>query len=146
MPIRLFLLIQWEKCGMSCEKKIKNIVILTDNYPKKLLDDLMPNCYETVFLRGKFMSPKKYFHYNENRTWTEHMQIVAQLGLTMAGSILFCFFVGRLLDGWLGFRGIFTSLFIILGIIGGAVVVYRQIMEITEADENGNKKDGERKG
>ncbi len=88
------------------------------------------------------MSQKKYFHYKENRTWTEHMQIVAQLGLTMAGSIMFCFFVGRLLDGWLELRGIFTSLFIILGVIGGAVVVYRQIMEITEPDKDRDKKNG----
>lgn len=86
------------------------------------------------------MAPKKYFSYQKNRPWSEQLQIVAQLGLTMAGSIIFCLFVGRMIDEWLGTRGIFTSVFIILGIIGGAVVVYRQIMEITEPDTKKQKK------
>ena len=86
------------------------------------------------------MAPKKYFNYQKNRPWTEHFQIIAQLGLTMAGSIIFCLFIGRLIDGWLGTRGIFTSLFIVLGIIGGAVVVYRQILEITESDKKEQQK------
>lgn len=78
------------------------------------------------------MAPKKFFNYRQNRPWAENLQIVAQLGLTMAGCIIFCLFVGRFLDGWLGTPGIFTILFIIFGIVGGAVVVYRQIMEILE--------------
>lgn len=81
------------------------------------------------------MSPKKFFRYNNNKSWTEDIQIVAQLGLTMAGSIIFCLLIGRLIDGWLNTSGLFTSVFIILGIIGGGVVVYRQIMEITEPEK-----------
>ena len=81
------------------------------------------------------MSPKKFFNYKHNRPWAEHLQIVAQLGLTMAGCIIFCLFVGMALDDWLGTGGIFTALFIILGIIGGGVVVYRQIIEITESEQ-----------
>jgi F0F1-type ATP synthase assembly protein I len=81
------------------------------------------------------MPPKKIFNYKDNRPWMAHLQIVMQLGLTMAGSIVFCLFVGRLLDNWLATRGIFTALFIILGIVGGAVVVYRQILEVTEPDK-----------
>ena len=60
------------------------------------------------------------------------MQIVMQLGLTMAGCIGFCFFVGLQIDKWLGTRGIFVTIFIFLGVIGGAMVTYRQIMEIYE--------------
>jgi F0F1-type ATP synthase assembly protein I len=61
-----------------------------------------------------------------------------QLGLTMAGCIIFCFFVGWYIDKWIGTRGIFVTIFIILGVIGGGNVVYRQIMELI-----GQKKDGE---
>jgi len=50
----------------------------------------------------------------------------------MAGCIIFCLFVGLYIDKHLGTRGIFTTLFIIFGIIGGGVVVYRQILEIIE--------------
>ena len=50
-----------------------------------------------------------------------------QIGLTMVGSIMFCFFVGLYLDRWLGTRGVFLILFIVFGIAGGAVTVYRQI-------------------
>ncbi len=82
------------------------------------------------------MAPKKFFNFNDNRPWAQHLQIVMQLGLTMAGSIVFCLFVGRLLDRWLATGGIFTAVFIILGIVGGGVVVYRQILEVTESEKN----------
>jgi F0F1-type ATP synthase assembly protein I len=55
-----------------------------------------------------------------------------QIGLTMAGCIVFCFFVGLYLDKWLGTRGILVTIFTILGVIGGGVTVYRQIMEVIE--------------
>jgi len=81
---------------------------------------------------------KKIFDYKKNRAWTENLYIVTQLGFTMAGCIAFCFFIGLYLDKWLGTKGIFITIFIILGVIGGANVVYRQIMEITEVKEEDN--------
>ena len=79
---------------------------------------------------------KMIFHYKKNRAWAENLTIVMQLGLTMAGCIFFCFFVGLLLDRWLGTRGVFITLFILLGVVGGATVAYRQIMEIIEQKDN----------
>ena len=76
------------------------------------------------------------FNYQKNRVWAENVSIVMQIGLTMAGCIVFCFFVGLYLDKWLGTKGIFITIFIILGVIGGANVVYRQILEIIEQQEN----------
>ena len=70
------------------------------------------------------------FNYKKNRAWAENLTIVMQLGLTMAGCILFCFFVGFYLDKWLGTKGIFVAIFTVLGVIGGANVAYRQVMEI----------------
>lgn len=55
-----------------------------------------------------------------------------QIGLTMAGCICFCFFVGLYLDRWLRTNGVLTVVFILLGIAGGANVVYRQIVKIME--------------
>jgi len=81
---------------------------------------------------------KKVFDYKKNRPWVENLYIVTQLGLTMVGCIAFCFFIGLYLDRWLGTKGIFITIFIILGVIGGGVVVYRQIMEITEVKEEDN--------
>ncbi len=63
-----------------------------------------------------------------------------QLGLTMVGCILFCFFVGHYLDKWTGFKGVFTTIFTILGVIGGGNVAYRQILEITEDKKGGKEK------
>ena len=57
-----------------------------------------------------------------------------QVGLTMAGSILFCFAIGYYLDKCLNTKAIFITVFILLGIAGGAVTVYRQIMDATEQD------------
>ena len=70
--------------------------------------------------------------YKKHRAWAENLSIVMQIGLTMAGCVGFCFFVGLTLDRWLGIRGLFTVVFILLGIAGGANVVYRQIMDIIE--------------
>ena len=75
------------------------------------------------------------FKYKKNRAWAENLTIVMQLGLTMAGCIVFCFFVGLYLDKWLGTRGIFVTIFTILGVIGGANVAYRQVMEIFKDKE-----------
>jgi ATP synthase protein I len=48
--------------------------------------------------------------------------------------------VGLYLDKWLGTRGIFVAIFTILGVIGGGVTVYRQIMEVFEDSSNEQKK------
>lgn len=72
------------------------------------------------------------FNYKKNRPWAENLTIVMQLGLTMVGCIAFCFFIGLKLDQWLGTKGIFVAIFTLLGVIGGAVVAYRQIMEIIQ--------------
>ena len=79
------------------------------------------------------------FNYKKNRVWAENLSIVMQLGLTMAGCICFCFFVGLYLDKWLGLRGVFVTIFILLGVAGGANVVYRQIIEITEEKSKKDK-------
>jgi F0F1-type ATP synthase assembly protein I len=84
------------------------------------------------------------FNYKKNRPWAENLTIVMQIGLTMAGCIVFCFFVGLYLDKWLGTRGIFVTIFTILGVIGGGVTVYRQIMEVIEDSSNERKKPDDR--
>ena len=82
------------------------------------------------------------FDFKKNRVWIENLSIVTQLGLTMAGCIFFCFFVGRYLDKLLGTKGVFVAIFTILGVIGGGVVVYRQILEVTEVQiEDNNDSD-----
>jgi F0F1-type ATP synthase assembly protein I len=65
-----------------------------------------------------------------------------QIGLTMAGCIVFCFFVGLYLDKWLGIKGIFVTIFTILGVVGGGVTVYRQIMEVIEDKDNDRENRG----
>ncbi len=75
------------------------------------------------------------FDYKKNRAWAENLTIVMQLGLTMAGCIVFCFFVGLYLDKWVGTRGIFVTVFTLFGVIGGANVAYRQVMEVFKDKE-----------
>jgi F0F1-type ATP synthase assembly protein I len=65
----------------------------------------------------------------KNRSWTVQLTLVMQLGLTMVGSIALCFFIGFYLDRWLHTKGVFIALFTILGVIGGAVTVFRQIQK-----------------
>lgn len=80
---------------------------------------------------------RSIFEYRKNRAWAENLTIVMQIGLTMAGCICFCFFVGLFIDRWVGTRGVFVTVFTILGVAGGANVVYRQILEIFEAQPKG---------
>jgi len=47
--------------------------------------------------------------------------------------------IGLKLDQWLGTKGVFITVFIILGVIGGANVVYRQVMEIIRDKEKNQK-------
>lgn len=61
--------------------------------------------------------------------------LVTQLGLTMVGSILLCFAIGYYLDKWLHTRGLFITIFTVLGVIGGGYNAYRQIMETTGLDK-----------
>ena len=84
------------------------------------------------------------FNYKKNQVWAENVSIVMQIGLTMAGCIVFCFFVGLYLDKWLGTRGIFVAIFTILGVIGGGVTVYRQIMEVIEDKRDDRENRGNR--
>ena len=86
------------------------------------------------------------FNYKKNRAWAENLSIVMQIGLTMAGCILFCFFIGFYLDKWLGTRGIFITIFIILGVVGGAITVYRQIIQTLDhqSQNKGNSDNGSR--
>jgi F0F1-type ATP synthase assembly protein I len=79
-----------------------------------------------------FQESQMIFNYKKNRAWAEGLHIVLQIGLTMAGCVIFCFFIGLYLDKWLGTKGLFIIIFIVLGVIGGGVTVYRQILDITK--------------
>lgn len=81
------------------------------------------------------------FNLKNNSVWADNIAIVTQLGLTMAGCIIFCFFIGYNLDKWLGTRGLFVTIFIILGVIGGGNVCYREILKITEEKERHSRQE-----
>jgi ATP synthase protein I len=83
------------------------------------------------------------FNFKKQGKLLDDIILVSQLGLTMAGSILFCFAIGYFLDKWLGTKGLFITIFIILGIIGGGITVYRQIAQVV--DIKGNKRSGSKK-
>ena len=81
----------------------------------------------------------------EYKFLVENLHVVTQFGLTMAGCIIFCFGIGYFLDKWLGTKGLFITIFILLGIAGGGYTVYRQIQEVLrEEEKEGNGKGGER--
>ncbi len=81
------------------------------------------------------------FDFKKDRAWAENLHLVMQAGLTMAGCIAFCFYVGLKLDRWLGTRGLFLTVFTLLGVVGGAVTVYRQIMASLPKPSEGQSND-----
>ena len=97
-----------------------------------MISSVSPNCLI------EFEEPN-ILDFNKHVKWVDDLALVSQLGLTMAGSILFCFTIGYYLDKWLDTKGLFITIFILLGIAGGGYTVYRQIMQTTEVDENEKK-------
>jgi len=95
----------------------------------------MDDAFEAPDRSGSLTDPMG-FDYRKNRPWMENLHIVMQIGLTMAGCIVFCFFLGRYLDRWLGTRGVFVTIFTILGVIGGANTTYRQIMKTIKDEKS----------
>ena len=85
----------------------------------------------------------KIFDFKKDGRFLEDLAIVTQLGLTMAGSIVFCFFLGYYLDKWLGTKGLFITIFIVLGIAGGGYTAYKQIIQVTEKGTGEKKDDGQ---
>lgn len=77
----------------------------------------------------------KFFNFKKDKAWIEDLALVSQVGLTMAGSILFCFAIGYFLDKWLGTKGLFITVFILLGVAGGGYTAYRQITGTAATDE-----------
>ena len=69
----------------------------------------------------------------------EQLVLVSQLGLTMVGCIGLGFAIGYYLDKWVGTRGIFLTIFILVGIGGGGYTVYRQIRELEDSESEEEK-------
>lgn len=76
--------------------------------------------------------------FKKTAAWADNLTLVMQLGLTMAGSVVLGFFVGRQLDQWLGTKSIFLIIFTVLGVIGGAYMAYKNIMAIMVPDKKKN--------
>jgi F0F1-type ATP synthase assembly protein I len=93
-------------------------------------------------VRGLPSITEMVFNYKKNRAWAENLTIVMQIGLTMAGCVVFCFFVGLYLDKWIGTKGIFVAIFTVLGVVGGGVTVYRQIMEVIDTKDSDRENRG----
>jgi len=92
--------------------------------------------YPGIKITSRFFREYAIFNFKKHGKWVDDVALVTQLGLTMAGSILFCFAIGYYLDKWLHTKGLFITVFILLGIAGGGYTVYRQIMEITNRSED----------
>ena len=74
----------------------------------------------------------------------DHLTLVMQVGLTVVGSVLFCLWLGYKIDQWLGIKGVFTIVFILLGIAGGGYTAYRQIADLGidgQQDNDGDSSD-----
>ena len=99
---------------------------------------------KATYIPKSFYSTREIniFDFKKSGKWIDDIVLVTQLGLTMAGSILFCFAIGYYLDKWLNTKGIFITIFILLGVAGGGYTAYRQIMKTTAQGEDEKKQDG----
>ena len=68
----------------------------------------------------------------ETKKLIRSLYYLSTVGLSMAFAIAIGVGIGYYLDKWLGTKGLFIIIFIVLGIAGGGVTVYRQILDITK--------------
>lgn len=57
--------------------------------------------------------------------------LISQLGIMMIVSIFGCFFIGKFIDDKIGTNPIFTLIFLVLGIGGAFMSVYKTIVVYT---------------
>lgn len=55
----------------------------------------------------------------KNYKYLEGVALISQVGLNILVPILLCTYIGNRLDEWLGTRGIFLTIFILLGVGAG---------------------------
>ena len=91
------------------------------------------------------MGKIKLFDFKRDSELLDNLTLVTQVGFTMAGSILLCFFIGYYLDKWLNTKGLFITIFILFGVVGGGYTAYRQIMQTTEKNKS-DKEEGGKSG
>ena len=60
------------------------------------------------------------------------LSLISQIGITMVVSILCTFFLGRYIDGLLNTKPIFTLIFLVIGIGGAFVSVYKMVIGYTK--------------
>lgn len=60
------------------------------------------------------------------------LSLISQLGIMMVVSILGTFFVGRFIDDLINTRPIFTLIFIVIGVGGAFVSVYKTVIGYTK--------------
>lgn len=69
---------------------------------------------------------------NNKRTGYNAFTLISQLGLTLAVPIILGALAGHWIDGKLGTGMIFFVLLLLLGLVGGFVGAYQQIMAVTK--------------
>lgn len=60
------------------------------------------------------------------------LSLISQLGIMMVVSIFGCFFIGRFIDDKLGTGPIFMLIFLVLGIGGAFMSVYKTVIGYTK--------------
>lgn len=62
----------------------------------------------------------------------EMLSLISQLGIMMLVSIFGCFFIGKFIDNKLNTDSIFTMIFLVLGVGGAFMSVYKVVIVYTK--------------
>lgn len=71
----------------------------------------------------------------DNRSALKNLALISQLGISMVTPILLGVYIGQWIDGRMGTKGIFMLVFILLGVGGG----FMNLFKITGAFKNKRK-------
>ena len=70
----------------------------------------------------------------ESKQFLTNLQLVTELGLTIASPIIIAVLIGAYLDKRFGQSGIFTFVFLIFGLSGGFLGAYRLIKRVARSE------------
>lgn len=72
---------------------------------------------------------------NDNRSALKNLALISQIGISMITPIILGVYIGGWIDRWAGTKGVFMLVFIILGVGGG----FMNLFKITGAFKNKRK-------
>lgn len=117
---------------------LPNINFILDTIGYILMDENKSSCcmflnilikcnlsYIVLKYNGKTLIGVINLKKNNNKDTLKNLTLISQIGISIITPILLGVFIGQLLDKWVNTKGVFMIIFIILGVGGGFMNLFK---------------------